>query len=69
MPRRQFVVGVGLVAAAIFVAVTREAASEWLVGTLAGLGLLAIGVALPVGFPWNGSGGGGGSSKEGGSDG
>lgn len=55
MPGRQFIVGVGLVAAAIFVAVTREQASEWLVGTLAGLGLLAIGVALPTGFPWNGS--------------
>lgn len=50
MPVRQFVVGATLVGAGIFVAVTRENASEWLVGTLVGLGLLAIGVALPSGF-------------------
>lgn len=51
-PWRQFVVGSALVAAGIFVSVTRENASEWLVGTLVGLGLLAIGVALPDGFPF-----------------
>lgn len=55
VPRRQFLVGSGLVFSGIFVAVTRDNASEWLVGTLVGLGLLAIGVALPSGFPWNGS--------------
>lgn len=53
-PWRQFVVGSALVAAGIFVSVTRENASEWLVGTLVGLGLLAIGVALPDGFPVGG---------------
>ena len=59
VPWRQYGVGFALVAAGIFVSVTRENASEWLVGTLVGLGLLAIGVALPAGFPWNGSGGNG----------
>lgn len=54
VPRRQFAVGTGLVIAGVFVAVTRDNASEWLVGTLVGLGLLAIGVALPSGFPWGG---------------
>ena len=53
IPVRQFAVGSALVGAGIFIAVTREAPSEWLIGTLVGLGLLAIGVALPSGFPWN----------------
>lgn len=52
VPWRQFLIGSALVATGIFVAVTRDNASEWLVGTLVGLGLLAIGVALPAGFPF-----------------
>lgn len=52
VPWRQFLIGSALVATGIFVAVTRDNASEWLVGTLVGLGLLAIGVALPSGFPF-----------------
>lgn len=55
IPIRQFLVGAALVGAGIFIAVTRETPSEWLIGTLVGLGLLAIGVALPSGFPWNGT--------------
>lgn len=55
VPWRQYAIGAALVGAAIFIAVTREQPSEWLIGSMVGLGLLAIGVALPSGFPWNGT--------------
>lgn len=48
---RQFLVGVALIGTGIFITVTRESVSEWLVGLMVGLGLLAIGVSLPDWFP------------------
>jgi uncharacterized membrane protein HdeD (DUF308 family) len=49
---RQFALGAALIITGIFITVTRESVSEWLVGLVIGLGLLAIGVALPDWFPF-----------------